>query len=81
VGQIKTYDVGGKEIDGRVMPTGTTLRLKDEDAERLGLKRASRKAEPAPEAEQDDDSALVTSKKAAASKKRAAPRSGRRPRS
>lgn len=66
---LKTYDVSGEEIEGRVMPAGSALRLSDEDAERYGLKRPSRQTTQPAEGEP------------AETKKRPAPRGGRRPRS
>lgn len=45
-GELKRYDVSGQDMGGgRIAPAGTILKLADADAERLGLKKPTRKAD------------------------------------
>jgi hypothetical protein len=67
-GPLKRYDVGGLEIDGRIMPTDAILKLDEATAKRLGVSEVKDKRRAPAEAATKK---AAPAKKAAATKKAA----------
>jgi hypothetical protein len=66
-GELKRYDVSGKDIgDGRPAPAGTILKLDREAAERLGLEKSRKTAEPDAESKPVRAEAVRTAKRTTA---------------
>ena len=75
MGTTKRYDVSGMDQGGgRPYPEGTFLKLDRAHAERMGLEKPSRSAEP--DSGDGDDQAQAKPRRAAGTRKRSAPKPG-----